>query len=99
MKKAKRKTLPRFRSEKAERDFWLTHDAAAYVDLGKARPAVFPELKPSTRTISLRIPESLLAKIKTLANKRDVPYQSLMKLLLDERVQEELTAAGKRRTG
>jgi predicted DNA binding CopG/RHH family protein len=99
MKKDKRKTLPRFRSEKAERNFWQTHDSADYVDLSKARRAVFPELKPTTRSISLRIPETLLARIKTLANKRDIPYQSLMKLMLDERVQEELASSRKRKTG
>ncbi len=99
MKKGRRKTLPIFKSEKSERDFWLSHDSHDYFDLGRARPAVFPNLKPTTRTISLRIPESLLAKIKTLANKRDIPYQSLMKLLLDERVKEELDGSARRKAG
>ena len=91
MKKAnrKRKVLPSFESESAERNFWLVHDSADYFDLGKARRAVFPNLKPTTRTISLRIPETLLAEIKVLANRRDVPYQSLMKIFLAERVTRE----------
>lgn len=87
--KSKRKALPRFQSEATERDFWLTHDSAAYFDLSKARPAVFSNLKSTTRTISLRIPETLLAEIRTLANKMDVPYQSLMKVFLAERVTAE----------
>jgi predicted DNA binding CopG/RHH family protein len=74
----KKRALPAFESETAERNFWLVHDSADYLDLGKARRAVFPDLRPTTRTISLRIPETLLAEIKTMANQRDVPYQSLM---------------------
>jgi len=91
MKKANRKpkALPAFESESAERSFWLVHDSADYFDLGKARRVVFPNLKPTTRTISLRIPETLLAEIKVLANQRDVPYQSLMKIFLAERVTRE----------
>jgi predicted DNA binding CopG/RHH family protein len=91
MKKAnrKRKALPAFESESAERSFWLVHDSADYFDLGTARRVVFPILKPTTRTISLRIPETLLAEIKVLANQRDVPYQSLMKIFLAERVTRE----------
>ncbi len=91
MKKAqrKRKTLPRFESESAEREFWQVHDSADYLDLSKARSVVFPNLKPTTRTISLRLPETLLAEIKVLANKKDVPYQSLMKIFLAERVARE----------
>ena len=91
MKKAnrKRKALPVFESESAERSFWLVHDSADYFDLSKARRVVFPNLKPTTRTISLRIPETLLAEIKVLANQRDVPYQSLMKIFLAERVTRE----------
>jgi predicted DNA binding CopG/RHH family protein len=91
MKKAqrKRKTLPRFETESSERNFWQVHDSTEYFDLGKARRVTFPNLKPTTRTISLRIPETLLAEIKVLANKKDVPYQSLMKIFLAERVARE----------
>lgn len=87
-KKALRK-IPTFRSESEERDFWETHDSVDYVDWSAARRAGFPNLKPSTETISLRLPAGLLADIKTLANKRDVPYQSLLKVFLAERVERE----------
>ena len=84
------KTRPKFKSEDEERDFWDTHDLTDYFDMSKAERVVFPNLKPSTQTISLRLPESLLAYIKSLANKRDVPYQSLMKIFLAERVEREM---------
>ncbi len=87
------KTVPKFRSEEEEREFWATHDSADYVDWSKARAAVFPNLKPSTETISLRLPASLLADLKVLANRRDVPYQSLLKMFLSERVDDELRRA------
>jgi predicted DNA binding CopG/RHH family protein len=83
------KKVPRFRSEAAERAFWQTHDTAGYVDWSGAKLAVFPNLKPSTETISLRLPAGLLAELKGLANKQDVPYQSLMKIFLAERVARE----------
>ena len=86
----KKKPIPAFQNEEEERGFWAAHDSTEYVDWSKARRAVFPKLKPSTRTISLRLPESLLASLKVLANKRDVPYQSLLKVFLAERVEEEL---------
>lgn len=78
------KKLPRFRSEQEERNFWKSHDSNDYIDWSKAKRMVFPNLKPSTRTISLRIPESMFNKLKTEANKRDVPYQSYMKMLVDD---------------
>lgn len=84
------KKLPRFKSEAEEREFWATHDSTEYVDYSKAKRVVFSGLKPSTETISLRLPKSLLNHLKSLANKRDVPYQSLLKLFLAERVEEEL---------
>ena len=84
------KKLPTFSSEEAERKFWAEHDSTEYVDWSKAKRAVFPNLKPSTKTISLRLPETLLAELKLLANKRDVPYQSLLKVFLAERVESEL---------
>src|SRR4029077_12169091 len=88
-KRATRKALPTFSSEAEERRFWETHDTSPFVNWGKARVAVFPNLKSSTETISLRLPAALLAALKALANKRDVPYQSLLKVFLAERVDRE----------
>ena len=85
-----RKSIPTFTSEAEEQEFWHKHDSTDYIDWSKGKIGVFPELKPSTKTISLRLPESLLAAIKTLANKKDVPYQSLMKVFLSEKLQDEL---------
>jgi predicted DNA binding CopG/RHH family protein len=73
------KQLPDFSSEDEERDFWATHDSADYLDWRQAKPAVFARLKPATKMISLRLPESMLNELRLLANKRDVPYQSLIK--------------------
>lgn len=92
-KRLARKTIPVFRSEGDERQFWDTHDTSPFVDWTKARVGVFPNLKPSTETISLRLPASLLAELKVLANKRDVPYQSLLKVFLAERVVHEMQGA------
>lgn len=90
MRKLKRASkFPRFRSEAAERTFWETHDTADSVDWTAAKLAAFPNVKPSTETISLRLPAGLLAELKVLANKRDVPYQSLLKVFLAERVARE----------
>ena len=83
------KARPKFKSEQQEADFWDSHDSTEYVDYSKGRRMVFPRLKPSTETISLRLPKSLLDQLKTLANKRDVPYQTLLKLFVLERVQAE----------
>jgi predicted DNA binding CopG/RHH family protein len=80
------KPLPRFKNEDAERRFWETHDSTEYVDWSKARRVRFPNLKPSTKSISLRLPVSILEQIKVEANKRDVPYQSLIKTWLAEKV-------------
>jgi predicted DNA binding CopG/RHH family protein len=88
-KRPARKAIPTFRSEVEERNFWETHDTSPFVDWSQARVAVFPNLKPSTETISLRLPAALLAELKALANKRDVPYQSLLKVFLAERVDRE----------
>ncbi len=88
MKKLKK--IPNFKNEDEEREFWAKADSTEYIDWSKAEKAVFPNLKPSTETISLRLPESLLARIKELANKNDVPYQSLMKIFLAEKVEESL---------
>lgn len=82
----KPKPVPRFKSEAAERRFWETHDSTQYVDWSKARRAALPNLKPSTQAISLRLPLHLLQAIKAAANARDVPYQSLIKVWLQEKV-------------
>lgn len=86
----KLKSIPKFKNEDEEQKFWATHDSTDYFDMSQAiiNP-VFPNLKPSTRTISIRLPESLIAVLKTLAHKRDVPYQSLVKIFLSEKVKEE----------
>ncbi|MBA3590387.1 BrnA antitoxin family protein [Methylibium sp.] len=80
------KPLPAFRTEAAERAFWATHDATDYLDLSTARRVVLPNLKPTTQSISLRLPSHLLDGIKAAANKRDVPYQSLIKIWLQEKL-------------
>ena len=87
MSKAKTKK-PTFKSEAAERAFWEKHDSSDYVDWSQAAPALFPNLKPSTTTISLRLPESLLDRIKIEANKRDMPYQSLIKAWLANDIEQ-----------
>ncbi|MFP4704494.1 MAG: BrnA antitoxin family protein, partial [Spirochaetaceae bacterium] len=74
------KDIPQFNNEEEERQFWAEHDSTEYVDWSKAKPAVFPNLKPSTKTISLRLPESMLEELKRLADQNDVPYQSLVKV-------------------
>ena len=91
---SKLKKTPKFRTEDEEREFWSTHDSTEYVDYSKAKKVLLPGLKPSTRSISIRLPESLIEKLKVLANERDVPYQSLLKILLAEKVKEELTVKG-----
>ena len=82
----KTKPIPSFRNEAEERRFWETHDSSAYIDWSKAKRTRFPNLKPSTTSISLRLPVSLLERIKTAANKRDMPYQSLIKAWLAEKI-------------
>lgn len=86
------KKIPKFKSEDEEREFWATHDSSEYVDWKKASRVVLPELKPSLKTISLRLPESMLEELKLLAHKKDVPYQSLLKIFLSEKINEELKA-------
>lgn len=89
------KPIPQFASEAEERAFWETHDTTEYVDWSQARLGAFPNLKLSTETISLRLPAGLLAELKALANQRDVPYQSLMKVFLAERIARERAARRK----
>ena len=92
------KPIPSFRSEAQERAFWESHDTSDFVDWSEAHLGFFQNLKPSTETISLRLPAGLLAELKILANKRDVPYQSLLKMFLAECVARELTREAGRRT-
>jgi predicted DNA binding CopG/RHH family protein len=86
----KKRQIPAFRTEDQEREFWSQADSVDYVDWDDAKRVVLPNLKPSQKTISLRLPEMMLAQLKVLANKRDVPYQSLLKIYLAERIEEEL---------
>jgi predicted DNA binding CopG/RHH family protein len=86
----KKKPIPKFRTEARERAFWAAHDSKEFLNWKQSERQVFPRLTPSLKTISLRLPELLLEELKLLANKRDVPYQSLLKLYLAERVEEEL---------
>jgi predicted DNA binding CopG/RHH family protein len=83
------KPIPEFENEDEERAFWAQHDSSEYIDWSRAQRAVFPNLKPSTRAISLRLPESMLDELRQLANQRDVPYQSLIKVFLRERIDME----------
>jgi predicted DNA binding CopG/RHH family protein len=84
------KTIPEFKNEDEEHEFWATHDSSEYVDWGQAQRAHFPNLKPSTQAISLRLPVYMLEEIRQLANKQDVPYQSLIKMFLRERITQEI---------
>ncbi len=89
----KLKEIPQFDDETAEREFWTENDSTEFVDWETAESVVLPKLKPTTRTISIRISASMLDKIRLVANKRDVPYQSLIKSFLQERIDEELKLA------
>jgi predicted DNA binding CopG/RHH family protein len=89
MPSTKKKPVPEFRSEEEEREFWASHDSTDLIDWQAARPRKFPNLKPTLRTISLRLPVSMIEDLKILANRRDVPYQSLLKVFLAERLEEE----------
>lgn len=84
------KTIPRFKNEDEEREFWATHDLTDYLHIFKPVKMDFSHLKPSTASVTVRLPSGLLEDLRRLANKRDVPYQSLMKILLAEKVEDEL---------
>ncbi len=86
--KKKVRQLPEFKSEDKERDFWKRADTSEYFNWDSAENVLFPNLKYSTESISIRLPSSLLNKIKALANSRDVPYQSFIKMILAEKVEE-----------
>ena len=87
------KKTPIFKNEGEEQKFWSSHDSTEYVNWSKAEEVVFPNLKSNTESISLRLPSTLLARIKQLANAKDVPYQSLMKMYLSEKVKKEIGRA------
>lgn len=86
--------IPKFKNEDEERAYWASHDSADRIDWKKGKKVIFSALRPSVRSISLRLPESMLEELRVLANKRDVPYQSLMKIFLSERIDRELHPRG-----
>jgi predicted DNA binding CopG/RHH family protein len=85
-----KKTVPKFKTEDAEREFWASHDSTDFIDWRRAARATLPNLKPSSQTISIRLPKPMLVRLKVLANKRDVPYQSLLKMFIADRLKAEL---------
>lgn len=84
------KPIPKFENEEEEREFWGAHDSTEYLDWKKGKRLILPKLRPSTKTISLRISESMFNELKLLANRMDVPYQSLIKVYLRERIDKDL---------
>jgi predicted DNA binding CopG/RHH family protein len=92
MKTANRKKVPAFKTEDQEREFWATHSPLDFFDVAQARTASFPNLRPSLKSISIRLPEDMVDELKVLANKRDVPYQSLAKLYLSWGIRSERAA-------
>ena len=86
------KKIPGFSLEEEERKFWENNDSADYIDWAKDQKTILPNLRPSTKTISIRLPEMMLQELKLLANKRDIPYQSLLKLFLSEKIEQELNS-------
>lgn len=90
------KPMPKFKNEDQERDFWATHSSLDYLDWSKAKAISFPNLKPSTTTISLRLPVGLLNRIKISAHRSDVPYQSLIKVILDQSFKKDLIIANQK---
>src|SRR4030067_1792619 len=93
-KRARRRPPPRLASEDRERAFWSKRESSSYIDWSKAESVSLPNLRPSTRTISIRMPEPMIERLKVLANKRDVPYQSLLKVFVAQRIEEELREGG-----
>ena len=94
-KEQRLKEVPAFKNEDEEREFWAVHDSTEYFDWSKAEEASFPNLKPTTQTISIRLPLQLLNDLKTIANQMDVPYQSLMKMFLSDKVKERFHSAAR----
>jgi predicted DNA binding CopG/RHH family protein len=94
------KSIPRrFKNENQEQEFWSEHDSTEYLDWKKAERVLFPNLKPSTKSISLRLPESLLDALRQMANERDVPYQSLIKMILQERIEQDFRSRHSPKSG
>jgi predicted DNA binding CopG/RHH family protein len=87
----KHKSIPKFENEDQERAFWAENDSAEYVDWSKAEKVIFPNLKPTSKTISLRLPGFIIDELKLIAHKRDIPYQSLIKLFLKEKIDQEFS--------
>jgi len=85
------KKIPKFKNENEELEFWDQNDSTDYIDYSKSKKIHFSNLKPSTKSISIRLPESLLQRLKIMANKKDIPYQSLIKVYLDEKIRDDLT--------
>ena len=81
--------IPKFRTEEEERNFWSSHDSTEYIDWSKAKDVTLSNLKPSVRSISIRLPEIMIEELKLLAHKKDIPYQSLMKIYISEKMREE----------
>ena len=88
-----KKDVPSFKTEDEERDYWASHDSTEHVDWSSARRMLLPNLRPSLKTISVRLPQSMIDQLKVLANRRDVAYQSLMKVFLAERIEQEMRPA------
>ena len=88
-----KKQIPRLKGEDTERKFWATHDSTDYIDWRRGNRATLANLKPSSQTISLRLPKPMLDRLKLLANKRDVPYQSLLKMFVAERLKAEFESS------
>lgn len=91
--KQRMRNVPKFESEDQERGFWASHDSTDFVDWRRAERVKLPNLRPTTRTISIRLPESMIERLKVLANKRDIPYQSLLKMFVAAKIEEELRSA------
>ena len=86
----KKNNIPKFRTEEEERVFWDSHDSTEYIDWSKAKDITLSNLRPSVKSISIRLPEIMVEELKLLAHKKDIPYQSLMKIYISEKVEEEL---------
>ena len=90
----KKKQIPEFNNIKSETEFWAKNDSTDFIDYNESEKAIFPNLKPSTQSISLRLPEHLLYKLKVIAHKKDIPYQSLLKIYLSEKINDEMKSIG-----
>lgn len=85
------KKIPKFKNEAEEADFWTDNDSTEYIDYSRSKKLNFTNLKPSTKSISIRLPESLLQRLKIIANKKDIPYQSLIKIYLSDKIRDDIT--------